>query len=104
MIVEVNGNYQNRVIEETICTPEMFKEVLYLMDNPHIADILSKESTIYRDVVRSFINDHPKLLDDIHNNLKARLSTIEEILGPLEKAVHFNPKETLSPQRAILKE
>lgn len=104
IIIEVNGNYQNRSIEEAIITPDLFKEILYLMNNPHVADILSKESTIYRDVARSFINDHPKLLEDVHNMLKVRIDEIEKIIGPLEKAVHFSPKDTLDHQGAILKE
>ena len=91
IIIEVNGAFQNRVVEQNVCTPELFKKTIDLFNIPLVADILAKDNIIYREVYKIFINEHPQLFKDIHENLENKLDEIEDILGPLESANDFFP-------------
>jgi len=102
-ITEVNGGAQNRVVEEAICTPQMFKKILNLFDIPFISDILAKENTIFRDVLRSFINEHPALMNTVHDHLASKIDKLEEIIGPVENATHFFSND-IKEKEDVLKE
>lgn len=91
IITEVNGGFQNKIVEQSFCTPKMFNKLLELFNIPYVADILSKDSIIYREVFKSFIYEHPKLFETVHANLVGILDQIEQILGPLQEATDFVP-------------
>jgi hypothetical protein len=55
----------------------MFTKMLELFEIPHIADILSKDNVIYREVFKTFVNEHPELLKTVHEKLITTLSDIE---------------------------
>jgi phage-related tail protein len=77
IIIDVHGGFQNRVVEQNVCTIQMFTKMLELFEIPHIADILSKDNVIYREVFKTFVNEHPELLKTVHEKLITTLSDIE---------------------------
>ena len=66
ILTEVNGGFRKRIIEQSVWTPKIFNKILELFDIQFVADILAKDNVIYREVLKIFINEHPQLLDNIH--------------------------------------
>jgi hypothetical protein len=94
IITDVNGGLHNRIVEQTICTPEFFEKIMEFFEIPLVGDILAKDNAIIKDVFKTFIHEHPKLFECIHDRLKKALNSIEEFLGPLKEAVDYNPKSS----------
>ena len=94
ILTDVNG-FQESGIEHNICTPEMFNKIIEIFNVPLIADLLAKDNVIYRDMFKSFINEHPStLLKIVHENMVSCLDQIEVLIGPINEATSFTAIES----------
>ena len=91
VIIEQGRINNERAIEKKVCSEDVADKLLLLLKVPNTIDVISKDNIVYKEVFKAFIYEYPDLIKKLHDDLVASLDMVEKILGPLEKATHYEP-------------